>query len=97
MSRQTPSFNHALPILSVDLIEDRFRFTSTITAGAAAPDRLERAGSHVRGRRDPFGRMVMERAPHLAEQAGLINNRRILLGRRRDAGLYREAIRVPLD
>ena len=43
MSRQSPSYCHAMPILSVDLIEDRFRFTSTITAGSAALDRLERA------------------------------------------------------
>lgn len=95
MSRK-PALNHTLPILSVDLVEDRFRFTSTVTAGSAALDRMERARTHVRGRRDPFGRMVMERAPHVAEQAGLIGNRRILLGRRRDAGLYREPIRFSI-
>lgn len=90
------NFETSLPILSVDLIEDRFRFTATVTAGAEALGRMEAARDHMRGRRDPFGRMVMERAPHVAEQAGLIGNRRVLLGRRRDRGLYREPIRLTL-
>lgn len=89
-------FDNPLPILSVDLVEDRFRFTSTVTAGAEALSRMEAARTQLRGRRDPFGRMVMERAPHVAEQAGLIGNRRILLGRRRDRGLYREPIRLSI-
>lgn len=88
--------NQTLPIMSVDLMEDRFRFTATVTAGSEALTRMEASRTQLHGRRDPFGRMVMERAHHVAEQAGLIGNRRILLGRRRDRGLYREPIRLAL-
>ena len=83
-----------LPVLTVDLIEDRFRFTASVTHGAASLDRLARADLSRPDRptrRDPFAQVIMERAPHLAEQPGSILRGRLTLRRR---GVYREPIRV---
>lgn len=85
-----------LPVLTVDLIEDRFRFTATVTHGAASLERLARADLRPADldrptRRDPFAQVIMERAPHLAEQPGSILRGRLTLRRR---GVYREPIRV---
>lgn len=89
MPARAASFNRGVPILSVDLVEDRFRFTSTLTSGVASLMRLSRASNS--GKSDPFGRIIMDRAPQLAEQAGLIGNRRLALSRK-SSTIYNEPI-----
>lgn len=84
--------HRATPILTVDLVEERFRFTASLTHGAASLGRLARAMPSRPGRRDPFGQVMMERAPHLAEQPGSIKRRRFGNGRQ----VYIEPIRLAL-
>lgn len=96
MFQAEAAFNHALPILTVDLVEERFRFTATVTAGAQGLWRMASARSPLRGVRDPFADMIMDRAPHVAEQSGLIARRRLALDRRPSPAPYREPICLSL-
>lgn len=91
-----PNPERQRPTLSVDMIEDRFRFTTTVTATSEALRQMQAAQDPWYLPYDTFGHMVMKRA-HVTEQAGLIRHRRILLGKRREGGLYREPIRFTLD